>query len=217
VGDAYYPPRIQVFSATGAYLRGWELYDDTDLDRLAAPYGLAVDGDGNLFVGERNSRLEVFTTDGTFLRRWPLVGESYGVAVGPNGLIYVSTLSEERIQVFTPEGTLLREWGSHGTEPGQFYQPFGVAVSRSGVVYVADRYNFRVQMFTEDGLLLGQFGSEGSGPGEFLFPYGVAVGGATAERIYVSDPYNNCRVSVFGSVPTPANAASWGRIKTLYR
>ena len=45
-------------------------------------------------------------------------------------------------------------------------------------------------------------------------PVGVATAAAGAG--YVAD-YGNHRIQKFGSVPTPTNATTWGRLKSLYR
>jgi hypothetical protein len=50
--------------------------------------------------------------------------------------------------------------------------------------------------------------------GEFSLPVGVVLG--ASGNVYVVE-YFNSRVQVFGPVPTPAKATSWGHLKSLYR
>jgi hypothetical protein len=42
------------------------------------------------------------------------------------------------------------------------------------------------------------------------------VGTDADGNVYVAD-YSNSRVQKFGPLPTPAQATSWGRLKSLYR
>jgi hypothetical protein len=42
------------------------------------------------------------------------------------------------------------------------------------------------------------------------------VGTDADGNVYVAD-YSNSRVQKFGPLPTPVQATSWGRLKSLYR
>jgi len=100
---------------------------------------------------------------------------SLGLAVGPDGLVYVLTTTPEVVVVDPADGHVVRHWGSQGAGPGQFNLTRqddnpgsgGIAVASGGHVYVADGSNFRVQEFTADGKFVRQFGSYGNGPGQF--------------------------------------------------
>jgi tripartite motif-containing protein 71 len=93
-----------------------------------------------------------------------------GIAVAPNGNVYVADFNNHRIQYFTATGSYLGEWGSWGSGPGEFKGPQWVAVARNGTVFVTESsWNSRVQYFTSTGSFLGKWDSWGSGPGQFIY------------------------------------------------
>jgi outer membrane protein assembly factor BamB len=119
------------------------------------PHGVAVDGEGNIFVGDTDThRIQVFDRKGNFLRMWGSKGDGQGqfdcprgVAVDKEGNVFVADTENNRIQVFDREGNFLRMWGTKGDEQGQFNWPYSVAVDAEGNVFVADTSNMRIQVF----------------------------------------------------------------------
>ncbi len=189
------------------------------------PRGLAVGPDGNLYVVDSdNARIQVFAPDGTFLRGWgsfceldsgqgcidpdgdgPLAlgdgqfREPWGIAVAPDGRVYVADTWNHRIQAFDPMGHFVTKWGSFAetnTLPDRFYGPRDVVVDAAGRVYVTDTGNERVMVFDSEGNFLEQWGTEGSAPGQFAEPVGIALD--ADGNLYVADTWNQ-RVQVFDS------------------
>jgi DNA-binding beta-propeller fold protein YncE len=72
----------------------------------------------------------------------------YGIAIAPDGSVYVSDHGNRRIQTFTSEGVFVNQWGTEGAGDGEFNRPVGVAVASDGSVYVVDLHNCRVQKFS---------------------------------------------------------------------
>ena len=177
---------------------------------FVSPRGVALAPDGSLYVTDTEAHQVIhLSPEGEILQRWGsfadiLSGEAppgtmqqpWGVAVAPDGSVYVADTWNHRIQKFTANGKFLRMWGYFGQaeEPDAFWGPRDVAVDDRGRVFVSDTGNKRIAVFDGDGNFITQFGSYGAGPGEFDEPVGIAL---DAEgRVYVADTWNQ-RVQVF--------------------
>mgnify|MGYP001825757947 CR=1 FL=1 len=121
--------------------------------------------------------------DYIFVREWGSPGTDHngfdqprGIAIGPEGSLYVTDLNNHRVVVFDELGGYVGEWGSYGSSTGMFIFPAGIAVASDGSVLVSDSGNHRVQRFSADGTFLGQWGSEGTEPGQFVQLEGIAAG-----------------------------------------
>jgi len=126
-----------------------------------------------------------------------------GLAIAPDGSVYVADTGNSRIVRFDAAGNILTTWGSRTPDgqsppaPGTFVEPWGVALDAQGNVYVADTWNHRIQKFDANGKFLlqwGSFGQPDSGPTGFWGPRGIAVG--ADGRVYLTDTGNK-RVAVF--------------------
>jgi DNA-binding beta-propeller fold protein YncE len=115
-----------------------------------------------------------------------------GVAVGPDGNLYVveAGSTRSRVSVWTPTGRFVRSFADHGSGPGQLDDPGQVAVDGAGFVYVADGANSRIEKFSPDGqfaLSIGQGTTFTTRPDLLSTPRGVAV--APDGTIYATDEY----------------------------
>ncbi len=161
-----------------------------DIQAIAAPY-------------EEN--MTILSPDLTFGRTGSQPGEflnPHGLALAPDGSLYVADTDNHRIQHLSPDGEVISTWGSYGDielnthEEGTFNKPFGVGVAPDGTVYVADTWNHRIQYFTAEGEFLDMFGSFGQGdePTKFWGPRDVAID--SQNRVFVVDTGNK-RVVIF--------------------
>jgi DNA-binding beta-propeller fold protein YncE len=178
---------------------------------LEAPWVLAVDHERNRLyaVDTRRHALIVYDpASGKLLGQLAKRGEGpgefnfpTGVAVAPDGSVYVTDSMNSRVEVFTPQLKFVRAFGTLGDSPGQFRRPKGIAVDADGVVYVVDADYCNFQMFTPDGKALMFVGGPGPRPGQMILPAGVAVDRAS-RRIYVCEQQNK-RVQIFERVGPP--------------
>jgi sugar lactone lactonase YvrE len=123
---------------------------------FGAPQGVAVDGDGNVYVTDTlNDRVEIFDADGTFISLFGKAGDGpgtfarpKGIAVDGDGHIWVADEMEDRLQVFNREGKLLTYIGmGHGELPGQFKALVGVAIDKQNRVFTTEQFPGRLQVF----------------------------------------------------------------------
>ena len=185
-------------------------YEGAEAGQFNAPRGIAFAPDGSFYVADsRNHRIQHFDADGEFINMWGefgdatftelpggILNEPWGVAVGPDGSVYVSDTWNHRIQKFDADGNFITMWGYYGQgeNPDAFWGPRGIDVDADGHVYVSDTGNKRIVIFDEDGNFITQFGSTGMEPGEFDEQVGVAVDEDGV--VYVTDTWNQ-RVQSF--------------------
>jgi len=168
------------------------------------PRGIAVADDGTLYVADtENHRIQHLDQDGTPLHVWGSFAditqgsapggtfyEPWGIAVGPDGSVYVADTWNHRIQKFSPEGEFLTMWGYFGQaeQLDGFWGPRDVVVDPDGRVIISDTGNKRIVIFGPNGEGIAEFGEEGYEPGQFYEPVGLAL---DAEgTLYVADTWN---------------------------
>lgn len=159
--------------------------------RFFFPQGLAIDGSGNLWVGDTmNNSVRKIAADGTVttvagtsgighadgLRNAAQFFMPRGVAVDGNGNVYVVDQYNQTIRKITADGTVSTLAGAPGVRGSadghgsnaHFYFPYCAAVDADGNVYVSDNTNETIRKITPAGdvtTLAGAAGSHGSADG----------------------------------------------------
>jgi len=217
--------RIQKFDKDGKWLANigskgsdkgqFNPYSDTS--EGTGPGGIAVDSAGNIYVADTwNHRIQKFDKDGNYVTAWgsfinmtdataagdPDAKSKFygprGIAIGPDGNIYVTDTGNKRVAIFTSDGTFVREISSGVTpeklaqqyaydKDGEMNEPIGIAVDKQGNVYVADANNHRIQKFDNTGKYAAQWPIPTGmwDPGPYMEPF-IAIDGQG--DLYVTAP-----------------------------
>jgi tripartite motif-containing protein 71 len=205
--------RLQIFNPDGSYAGGFGGYGNTN-DKFAAPTGIGIDHNGNIYVADRdNHRVQIYNNQLTYIATLGKTGEAGSdnahfdgpsdVAVDRNGYIYVSDEGNDRIQVFNSNRQYVRTIGGGGSgrDFSHFdnWGPHKVAVDSQGRLYVVDTGNSRVQVFDNfangNAYLTTIGGSGGSNSSQFSNVIGIAIG--PDDSVYTTEIHNNHRIQKY--------------------
>jgi hypothetical protein len=156
--------RVQVFTSGQVYKAtlGVTAQAGSDNYHFAAPWGVAVDASGDIYVADfDNFRVQkcalipgsytcsTFAGAGTDYNGDFSHVRPVSVAVGSDGLVYVADDWGSRVQVYSPLGEYLTTIGGNwGPGAGDMRWTRGVAVDTAGNVYVSDPgFGQRIQKF----------------------------------------------------------------------
>ncbi|OUC09787.1 hypothetical protein RY27_00725 [Litorilinea aerophila] len=213
--------RVQVFDRNSlAYVATIGGSYGTGNHQFKYPTDVAVDAGGNIYVADYgNKRVQQFNNSRVYQRTYGTTGDSYvesndrfyyseGVAVGPDGSIYVVESYGHRLVKLSAAGApqwTVGEAGQPGNDNAHFGHLNDVAVGPDGRIYTVEswgtaRYmpgaNHRLQIFNPDGSYVGGFGSHGSGNNQFNAPGGL--GFDFNGNLYIADTDNH-RVQIYNS------------------
>ena len=131
---------VQKFSPTGELLLEIDVGDVPDpTNPSCAASDVAFDDEGLVYVadGYCNARIVVYDAGGRKLREWGSPGNGpgelnlpHGIAVSPEGEIYVADRENGRVQWFSPDGDVLGQWQFGG-------RILSVAFSPEGEFYIS--------------------------------------------------------------------------------
>jgi uncharacterized protein (TIGR03663 family) len=184
----------------------------TEPGQFQNPRDIALAPDGSLYISDTsNNRIQHLAADGSVLHVWGSFADiskgsapggtffdPWGIAVGPDGSVYVADIWNHRIQKFTADGEFVTMWGYFGQAdtPFALWGPRDIAIDSNGNLFVTDTGNKRVVIYDSNGNYVNQFGSLGLEPGNFDEPVGIAVD--KNGLVYIADTWNQ-RIQVMES------------------
>ncbi len=170
-------------------------------DRIDAPYAVAVDKDGKVYLtGSEAGPIVVIDADGEVATidieapegdQKPKPGR---MAFDRDGGLYVIDRANSRIIVLDKERKVRMRIGGKGSKRGEFRQLHDVAVDRQGRIYALDSLGVPVQVFDKKGKYLYRFGFRGDGVQDIGYPAGIALD--RSDQVWIVDKGQHC-IKVF--------------------
>ncbi|MEY3014758.1 MAG: hypothetical protein RIT45_3493 [Pseudomonadota bacterium] len=188
--------------------------------RFYYPEGIDVDAKGVVYVADRyNHSIRRIEADGTVTTLAGTSSSGYldakgssarfiypaGVAVDPNGVVFVAEAGGHRVRAILDDGTVSTVAGSTASSAGmadgaggsvRFNSPEDIIVSPAGYLIVVDRGNQRLRKVTKQGVVSTYSGSGTSGfldgaseVARFSNPYGIGVD--ASGQVLIADSSNH--------------------------
>jgi sugar lactone lactonase YvrE len=167
--------------------------------RLNTPYGVAVDGAGNVFIADLgNNRVRQVSPDGTIttVPGTENLLAPRNVALHAAGTLYISEFGGHRVRRLRSDGVLESIAGNGipgfagdggAARTAQLAYPAGIAFDTAGNLYVADSSNHRVRKIV-NGLITTVLGTGDPGadfPNQLNLPTSIAID--STGNLYVAD------------------------------
>jgi DNA-binding beta-propeller fold protein YncE len=141
--------RVLKFDKDGKFVKQWGK-KGAGPGEFDIPHSVVVDAKGLVYIADRNNkRLQVFDAEGTFVKEWVYFGTPCGLALGPDGIMYLANGHDGRILKLDMNGNILGMAGKQGKALGQFGEAHFLALSAKSELYVADTLNWRIQKYVK--------------------------------------------------------------------
>ncbi len=156
VSDGYGNARIHRYDSGHRLLRSWG-DPGSEPGQFVIPHGLCVDGDGRVYVADRqNQRIQIFDREGQLITIWDDIRCPNKMVIDKEGIMYVAELglvvtgdidalrySPEgpyaRITARDKNGRILAQWGAQEpTGKGLYFAPHGIAIDSQKNLYVGE-------------------------------------------------------------------------------
>lgn len=189
--------------------------------QFAYPRAITLDLSGNVLVVDKAGRVQRFDPSGKYLNEWVMPetasGKPVGLAVHPDGRIFVADTHYHRVCIFDADGHLLDTFGHEGTGNGEFLLPTDVAFDQQGFIYVSEyQGNDRITKWSPDLEFVGVIGAEPINGLRLSRPAGIEID--NEQTLWVADACNHrvVRFSLEGKVLTTFGGFGRARGKMRY-
>ena len=105
---------------------------------------------------------------GPLLAQWSAEDQASGIAIGPDGEVYVTINNNHKVVKYSTEGEMLAEWDVDGV-----IETNGIAVGPGGEVYVTINNNHKVVKYSSEGEKLDEWAVDGVMNGIAVGPNGL--------------------------------------------
>lgn len=213
--------RIVVLTPQGTELRVLKVQTPTAVTASADRIVVGSDG-GFAILDKAGVPIKIIGTQGKGDGQFDRVN---GLAIGPDGRIYVVDTYNNRISAYSPTGTRLwivdtgnpankTDIVAESTKPkpsataAKMQLPLQAALDANGRLVVVDGFDFSLNLFdTKTGKFIAKYGAYGNVDGKMLYPQGVAYD-AGRDWFVVADGGND-RLQIFRiSDSAPGNVTS---------
>ena len=154
VSDGYGNARVHKFTAEGELLFSWG-EPGTGAGQFVTPHNVCVDGDGTVYVADRqNRRMQLFSSQGELIGQWDDVWWPCDMCIDAEGHMYLAEVGgifmgetkvpvpenpPARITVRDLNGRILSEWGIEDPYgAGRYFSPHNIAFDSRGDLYVGE-------------------------------------------------------------------------------
>jgi hypothetical protein len=158
VADGSGNARVVKLDPNGAYIKSWG-GRGTGPGQFSELHTLAVDAQGNVYVGDRNkanSRIQVFDNDGQFKAEIRGIGVPTAICISPGPHPYLFSSNSNgptdydngEIYKMELDGRILGKFGKPGKRLGEFGSVHEIDCRDASALLVGELANWRVQKLT---------------------------------------------------------------------
>lgn len=160
VSDGYFNHRVVKYDKNGKFIRkvGSNI-SGREPSQFSTPHTLAVDGQGNVYVGDRgNGRVQVFDNNLVLRATYDNVGAPWEICIspGPHQYLFVSNSNPDsqpaaswatsgEIYKMELDGKILGKFGKAGKGLGEFQTVHGIDCRNPNELFVGEISAWRVQ------------------------------------------------------------------------
>lgn len=187
----------------------------TNLNQLANPISIGVDGNGNIYVCDGlNNRILQFPKNSTSQTNGFLVANvtnAFSMYVTQSGSVYVSDFQNDQVLLF-PSGKVVLD----GKQSSPSFVPYGLFIDNQNNIFIADGRNNQVLQFargTTTGIIVAGANGSGSNNNQLDEPYSICIDDSS--NLFIAD-FGNNRVQKYKHFITTIDTILYPRMPGNY-